>query len=167
MKYEERIRTEADVLAQELSAVSQAEGAQMREIKPKMLELIKRVVELEGTNVEKQVGDKGVVRFHAGDPHKPMNQGRLHFFEYVERTEEGEQSKAVAFMDPEDGGSWLMSEREQYGGPWIEDDIFAKDVEAAAKAPVGAKGDALIRANRFREMRVAARMARMLLGGAK
>lgn len=169
-------REQADKLAPELSEVSlypqgRESQTQMRDVKPKMVKLIELVKGIEGLDVERsvverRVGEKGMIRFHAADLSKQYPQDRVHSFEYVEQTDEVEQVKVVAFIDASDGGSFLMSKEGQDGGPWVVDDIYTRDVKVASEK-VRWDVDSFIRANRFRELRMAARMVRMLLSGTK
>jgi len=164
-------REQADKLAPELSEVSlypqgRESQTQMRDVKPKMVKLIELVKSVEGPDVERRAGEKGIIRFHAADLSKQYPQDRVHSFEYVEQTDEVEQVKVVAFIDASDGGSFLMSKEGQDGGPWVVDDIYTRDVKVASEK-VRWDVDSFIRANRFRELRMAARMVRMLLSGTK
>lgn len=183
----ERMLKEAEALAQELSEVSMVAGSELPHVKPRMRRLLELVKEVGGKEMlEEHVGDNGTVRFYAGDKDKPYNQGRFHILEYVENTDDGEERKAITAIDSRDGGSMLMDATEgtmampaddvlgggTYIKPdsgWLMDEQYERDIAWVTKdrrqfydqryAPIGA--------NRLREMRVTARMVRMLLSGDK
>lgn len=183
----ERRREEAEALAQELSEVSMMAGSKLPEVKPRMKKLLDHLKALGGEKVlEERIGEDGIVRFYPGDKDKPYNEGRFHVLEYLEDTDHGEERKVFTAIDAADGGSMLMDAGEgtmampiqdipgggTYIRPdsgWLMDEEYEKDILWVTKERRGFYDQryAPIGANRLREMRVTARMVRMLLSGEK
>lgn len=183
---------QADKLAQELSEIGLKHGDKLPEVNVKMGKLMELLADLAGQEVEQKVGENGILRFRAADRSKWYSAGGMNSLSYAEKIEGEEKPVVVAFIDKH-GGSSLMQEAGQVRGfivgeavggfgkaeswaeedkytGWLIDEQYRKDMAAIEKDKWHSVYDpyyAPIGANRFREMRMAARMARMLLAGAK
>jgi hypothetical protein len=176
-------REQALQLAEELAEVSLERGMNLREINGKMKQLMQPVTELCGNEVAQRVGEKGTVRFLAGELSNAYA-GIRYSLTYSEDVEGSEKPEVIVFVDS-DGGSMLMNKEEQAknlgwkpgaggvgeGDPfhkeldgWMVDDQYQRDL-AVAESGQYDKYNASIGANRFRELRLAARLARIILSG--
>lgn len=174
-------REHAQQLAEELSEISLERGMNLREVNGKMKELMQAVAVLRGNEIELKVGETGTVRFLAGELSKAFK-GIRYSLTYSETVDGQERPEATVFVDS-DGGSMLMNKEgqgkelgwkpgaggvgesdpfhKQLGG-WMVDEQYKKDMEVAQSGHYD-KYYASIGANRFRELRLAARMARIIL----
>lgn len=178
-KTERPSREHALALARELTEVSERQseipGSEMPAVKQKMKRLIDAIVALEGSTVERPIGEQHVLRFHQGDGSKPYGEGRMHAFSMSERIGVQEKPMVLAFIDA-DGGSVLMQpddqERLLRGATgseidpemmgWVSDRLYEEDIRYLSMR-VPAPPALFTRANRFREQRMVARMAQLLL----
>lgn len=147
----------------------------MPAVKEKMQRLIDAIVALEGSAIERPIGERHVLRFHRGDGSRPYGEGRMHAFSMFERVGAEEKPMVLAFIDA-DGGSVLMQpndqERLMKGASgseidpemmgWVSDRLYEEDIRYLSMR-VPAPPARFTRANRFREQRMVARMAQLLL----
>ena len=157
----------AKSLAGELAEVSLEKGSDLPDVKAKMKELLASVQELKGSAVDLKMGEAGVFHFSAGDPDKPYANGRFHILRFSE-TEEGVENEVVmTCIDSKDGGSMLMDKRgNQFEGApgWMEDSKYKIDIDIENRETLDTnKRIAAIQANRLREIRMTATMARIIL----
>ncbi len=160
---EAQLREHALTLARDLGEAIYRDS-KMPQVKEKMRELMELVTQLEGKEVARQVGEDGTVRFHAGDSSKPYRDGRMHSLEYAVKDENGrEQVKLLSFVDL-DGGSMVM-QREvpaAQNKQWAIDEAYTEDLRSMGTGYHHPDLPVLI--NRFRELRLVARMAQLVLG---
>ncbi|OGN09625.1 MAG: hypothetical protein A3J46_00145 [Candidatus Yanofskybacteria bacterium RIFCSPHIGHO2_02_FULL_41_11] len=179
-----KLKERAANLAQELSEVSIKSGSVMHDEKGKMRELLGLLKRIEGTEIEGQVSDDEVLRFRAD---AVLFAGTLnaHLDAFTLSIKKGdkEELKALALIDSIDGGSLVMS-REGHAknlpfgegpgglgkgdpfhnrlGGWQADKEYEEDIKYLSANYYFS--DSFILANRFRELRTAARMVQFILG---
>jgi len=151
-------------LARDLSEAN-FRDSKMPQVKRKMTELMELVMQLEGRKVAKQIGEDGVVRFYAGNTEKRHLDGsHMHYLEYAVKSDDGrEQAKLASFVDT-DGGSMLMQKDipSRHDRTWATDDAYTEDLKSLGTGYYHPDLPVLI--NRFRELRLAARMIQLILG---
>lgn len=169
---EAQLRENAIQLAREVSEAN-FRNSEIPQVKRKMMQLMDFIIELEGKDVERQIGEDQIVHFHAFDKTDGSYSDSTHddrrtccVLKYTTKDKDGhEQLKASSFVDC-DGGSRLMESGVPSGQDpaWAVDDAYTEDLKSLDSGYYNGPNLPIL-INRFRELRLAARMAQLVLGG--